>query len=346
MFAGEVLSVAGDQLARVALSVMVFDRTHSGLLTGLTYALTFVPALLGGALFGSLGDRHDRRTVLIASDCARAVLIALAAIRGAPIWLLCVLVAVTTLINGPFKGAQQALLPDVLPASRYTTGMAVRNIAIQAAQFGAFGLGGVLLAAGISPRAALLIDALTFVLSAGLLWIGVRSRPPARARHLPFFAAMREGSALVFRDPALRALITLLWLAAFYIVPEALAAPYVSATGGGTSAVGLVMASDPAGSVIGGIALGKWVSDRVGRRIIGPLGVLAGLPLIVMLASPPLPVAMGLFALSGAAATGYTIHGVAEFMRRLPDEIRAQGSGILGAGIVTVQGLGTLLAVR
>ena len=43
----------GDQLARVALSVLVFARTDSAALTGLTYALTFVPAFIGGALFGA-----------------------------------------------------------------------------------------------------------------------------------------------------------------------------------------------------------------------------------------------------------------------------------------------------
>jgi hypothetical protein len=39
----EVLSVCGDQPARVALSVIVYGRTGSAVLTGLTltYALTF-----------------------------------------------------------------------------------------------------------------------------------------------------------------------------------------------------------------------------------------------------------------------------------------------------------------
>jgi len=46
----ELFSIAGDQLARVALSVMVFRDTGSAALTGLTFALTFLPSLLGGIL--------------------------------------------------------------------------------------------------------------------------------------------------------------------------------------------------------------------------------------------------------------------------------------------------------
>lgn len=52
LWLAEVLSLLGDQLARVALSVLVFDRTGSALLTGLVYGLSFLPALVAGPLLG------------------------------------------------------------------------------------------------------------------------------------------------------------------------------------------------------------------------------------------------------------------------------------------------------
>src|SRR5947207_11318190 len=48
LWSAEGVSILGDQLARVALAILVFERTSSALLTALTYALTFVPAVLGG----------------------------------------------------------------------------------------------------------------------------------------------------------------------------------------------------------------------------------------------------------------------------------------------------------
>ncbi|MGH3469483.1 MAG: MFS transporter [Thermocrispum sp.] len=146
MWLAEVFSVAGDQVARVALAVLVFDRTNSAALTGLTYALTFVPALLGGVLLSGLGDRYPRREVMIATDLARAALVGLMTVPGAPLWLLCILVAAMTLLAGPFKAAQQAALPDVLPGSKYMVGMAIRNISGQAAQVVGFAGGGLLVA--------------------------------------------------------------------------------------------------------------------------------------------------------------------------------------------------------
>jgi hypothetical protein len=57
LWAAELLSRLGDQLARVSLVVLVHHRTSSALLTGPTYALTYIPSLLGGLLLGGLADR-------------------------------------------------------------------------------------------------------------------------------------------------------------------------------------------------------------------------------------------------------------------------------------------------
>src|SRR5450759_33138 len=48
LWLAQVLSVVGDQLARVALSVLTFHRTGSPLLTGAGYALSYLPAVAGG----------------------------------------------------------------------------------------------------------------------------------------------------------------------------------------------------------------------------------------------------------------------------------------------------------
>jgi hypothetical protein len=49
-------------------------------------------------------------------------------------------------------------------------------------------------------------------------------------------------------------------------------------------------------------------------------------------------------AASGLVATGYNIQGTVSFMRRVPDEHRAQCAGVNSAGLITVQGLGAAAA--
>src|SRR5437660_4154958 len=69
----EILSVAGDRLALVALTLLVYHRTGSPLLAAVAYAAGYVPWVIGGLFLTDLADRRPRRTVMIACDAVRAV---------------------------------------------------------------------------------------------------------------------------------------------------------------------------------------------------------------------------------------------------------------------------------
>ena len=78
----EILSVAGDRLALVALTLLVYDRTGSPLLAAAAYAAGYVPWVIGGLFLADLADRRPRRQVMVACDAVRAVLVAAMAFRG------------------------------------------------------------------------------------------------------------------------------------------------------------------------------------------------------------------------------------------------------------------------
>ena len=84
------LTVTGDQLAGLAIAVVVYQRTESALLTAFTYALTLLPPLIGGPLLSALADIFPRRRVMIVCDLTRASLIGLMALPDMPLgalWL-------------------------------------------------------------------------------------------------------------------------------------------------------------------------------------------------------------------------------------------------------------------
>ncbi|MBP2324546.1 MFS family permease [Kibdelosporangium banguiense] len=336
----ELLSQAGDQLARVALSVLVYQQTNSAALTGLTFALTYLPTMLGGLLLSGLGDRFPRRAVMIVADVLRAVLVAGMAIPGVPFWLLCLLLTAVVMANGPFKAAQLALLPDVLSDDRYVVGLAVRNVTVQSAQVAGFAGGGFLVSL-LNPYLALGLDALTFAVSAVVIAFGVRRRPASRTAGNK---ASGGSFSAIWRDPRLRLIALISWLSLFYIAPESLAAPYAAELGLGAFAVGLIMASHPVGSIIGAYVFTRFVGEQDRLRVLGLLGILAGVPLVFCLLRPDLAVSMVLFALTGAFSTAYTLQCAATAMRLLPDSGRAQGIGLLATAALTAQGIGALLA--
>src|SRR5215813_7772753 len=99
LFAGLVVSQAGDWLYNLALLAFVYERTGSSAWVGITTAARILPEVVLGPLGGVLADRHDRRTVMISSDVLRAAsmaALALVALAGGPIVLAPVLAALCT----------------------------------------------------------------------------------------------------------------------------------------------------------------------------------------------------------------------------------------------------------
>ena len=335
-------SLAGDQVARVALSVLVFDRTGSGLWTAATYALTFLPALVGGLLLGGLADRYSRRTVLVVCDVLRAGLLALMAVPAAPLGLVAALLTVATLVGAPFKSAEPALLADIFTGELYSTAVGLRAATQQAAQLVGFGVGGVIVA-GVGARGALVLDAATFAISAALLQVGLAQRPPARL-NAPTgrVDGLLAGIRLVSSDRRLVLLLGFACLTGLWVIPEGLAAPYATATGGGAAAVGVLLAANPAGNVLGAAVFARWLPARQQARALGPLAVLTGVPLMACVWRPGLAVTIALWAASGVC-TAYLVRVSAEYVLTVPAERRGQGVGVLTAGLLAAQGLGLLV---
>src|SRR3954465_2901356 len=75
MYVAQALSVVGDQLARVAVSVLVFKRSDSPLLTALTLAISYLPWALGGPLLSVYADRLPRRNLILHSFLMRRPLV-------------------------------------------------------------------------------------------------------------------------------------------------------------------------------------------------------------------------------------------------------------------------------
>jgi MFS family permease len=345
LWSAQILSAAGDQVAKVALTVLVYDRTRSPAFAALTFAASFLPTFAGGVLLSGLADRLPRRTVMIACDIVRMTLAAAMALPGVPLAVLVTLLFAITTISAPFTAARAATYPALFAdVDTYRAGTAITLTTYQLAQVLGFS-GGGLLAGLVGVRICLIADAATFLASALLIGFGVARRDsgPARAPSVTeTLSGLAAGARLVFGEPALRTPMLLGWLACVYNSWEAISAPWAREMGGGAIAAGLLLAVQPAGNGVAALAFG--VLGRAERaKLERVLPVICCAALIPVALRPSLPVALVVMAGSGAAAC-YQVAANADFVAAAPERQRSQAFGLAAGGMSLGQGIAMILA--
>jgi MFS family permease len=333
-----VLSAAGDRLALVALTLLVYDRSKSPLLAAVTFASGFVPYLFGGLFLSGLADRLPRRTLMVGCDLIRCVLVAGMLWPRTPLAVMIVLLYVVTIFQAPFDAARSAIVRDMMDAEKYPLAMAVIQTTNRAVVVGGAAVGGLVVAFA-GARFALAVDTATFIASALLIGLGTRSRPTASpgSGQSPL-GQLAGGVRLVFGDPALRTLMLLGWMAAFYEVPEGIAVPYAGSLKGGAIAAGLLIAISQLGATISTPVFTKKIGPLTRLTWMGPMAMLSCGILAVTILRPNLIVSMAIFALSNAFAM-YQIAANTAFVERIPNEKRGQAFGLANAGLIVGQGL-------
>lgn len=346
LYGAETQSVVGDQLARVALSVLVFRQTDSTIATALTYAATFLPAVLGGSVLAGLGDRVPRRLVMVGCDLVRAALFAAMALPGLPLGLVIALLVVAVFVGPAFSASEVSYLAAALPPELYRAGTGIRMLTNQLAQVVGFAAGGVMVAA-LTPRGALAIDAATYLASALLVLVVLPRRrvadtgdtEPGEAAAAESSAAKSWGFAQLWSDRRIRRLMLLCWLPGVLIVPEGLAVPVGHQIDATTAQIGLLFASIPLGGALGVVVITKAVPPARRDIVATWMAVGAGVPLLVTVAKPTLPLLFVLWAVSGLFAA-YLIEVTTAIIQRIPDASRARSMGLVSAGLLGAQGIG------
>ena len=335
LWLAEAISIAGDQLAKVALALAVYGRTGSALWSAVVYALSFLPALAGGLGLSQLADRYPRRTLMVGCAAAQAVLVALMAVPGMPLAAMCALLVGVGIAQAPALAAQNALTREVIADDElYYRSQDLRGITTNTVMLAGLAGAGLLVAA-IGSSNALLLDAGTFALAALLVRVQVAERPAAGGERTHWAA----GIHYIRSQPRLRALLGLSWLVGLAVVPEGLAAPLAAQLHAPSGAVGWLLAADPLGYVFGTFLLSRFVPIELRQRWLGGLAVASVAVLVVFAIQPSLLVALLLLAVAGAAGA-YQVTVAATFTSWVPNDVRGGALGVARTGLRVAQGLG------
>jgi predicted MFS family arabinose efflux permease len=167
---GQFTSTIGDFCYAVALPWLVLS-THGGVvLLGTVLACYGVPRTVLIPVGGVLADKVGPRTLMLAADAARCVLVAVLAVLAARhLASLSALGPIAALIGageGLFLPASYAIMPSLLDGEQLTAGNAISTAAVQAGSLLGPALGGALVAATHTSTAAFAVDAASFAVSA------------------------------------------------------------------------------------------------------------------------------------------------------------------------------------
>lgn len=174
-WAARAASQFGDEITILALPWLVAAETGSPLAVGLLEALVFAPVLLVGLPIGAWADRRSRKRSMIEADLLRLVLLAsipaaVLAGSGANLGHVMVVAFLAGVGRIAFEASAQAFLPDLVPRAQIVRANSRLSLTEGLAAVLGPATAGVLIAT-VGASGAIALDAVTFALSAGMLWL-------------------------------------------------------------------------------------------------------------------------------------------------------------------------------
>jgi MFS family permease len=345
---GRVISFTGTFAAGTALTFTIYQRTHSTLWVSATMLLTW--GLIGffGPVAGAVGDRFDRRRVMIVSEVGATVCwIAMAFLVDAPAALLAVAFA-SSVSESPYFPASGAAIPNIagkdhlswansLVAMGRNTGLTLGPV-----------VGGVLVAA-IGSRWVFALNAASYAVSAALTW-SVRARfadPDRTVEQAEEHRGVSAGWRFILADRVLRQMMIAWFVFLIGMATTIVADPVLAEEFGvGSLGYGLITACWGGGTILGALLARRIREQSEGAWLVGASFLLASTGFGVAL-SPWFGLAL-FWVLAFGISDGPTI--VVEqnlLQRRTPDVVRSRVMGAwemgMHAGLITALVIGGII---
>jgi len=328
LWLSQAVSLIGDRLTQVALFIYILQLAEgSAAAVGWVMACQALPLILFGPAAGVLVDRWDKRTTLVVCDLLRALIIAVVPLLG-DAHLVYVIGFLMATVSTVFNPALQATVPELLGRREE---IMVANSVTYSTKFltdilGFTIAGTIVLATGV--KAAFLIDSVTFVLSA-LLLFGLTKRfktVKKRFNLSGFLEDLTEGIRHHRENPVVLSLLVL-------FVPGVLAF-------GGLNALllvaidrvlavdrfwyGYLLATQGVTMFATAVALGKWAQKAPKHLLILAGFFTTGLCAIALSVTTNLPLAFVVYGILGIANSTFLVPSISWLQEIVPFEVRGR----------------------
>jgi MFS family permease len=343
-------SIVGSWAYGIAVVVFAYEQGGAGAV-GLVGLLRWVAAGIASPFAAVLGDRYDRRLVMVLSDLLRVALMLAAAaavfVDTSP-GIVYVLATLVSVAGTPFRPAEAAYTPMLAETPEELSAANVVAAAIESVGiFAGPALGGLLLAA--TDTGTVFLTTAGAVAVSALLIVRIPVSGIVRATDLPSETIRSEllaGVRAIGGDRKVALLVGLFAAQTFVdgLLGVLIAVIALSFLDAGAAAVGWLNAATGVGGVLGAVVAGV----LVGRgRLAGDFGLgvfLFGLPLALLPAWRNEWFALLLLAVIGIGNTLADVSGMTLLQRSAPDAVLARVFGVLESLLLLTVGLGAIAA--
>jgi MFS family permease len=298
LFFGELVSDLGDWLDFLALIALIVYRWNLGApaLAALSVAMV-LPHVVVAPIAGVWVDRLPRKRLMIAADLGRA-LVVLGLVWAPELVSLLALVLVKVALSTLFGPARQSAVREIVPNEDLLAANGLTQLSVQTTKVLGPMVGGVLVSLA-GPRAAFVVDAVTFLVSAAFLsQLPALQRPraaesegeeQAHEARGGFWRELRSGLIVIFHRRALSVAVVGMTAALFMIFAfDGLGPLALRQLGVGEALLGVAIGSIGFGAATGAVVVTQWarglhpfVLMGGGKMIAGLLAAVVGAAAIV-----------------------------------------------------------------
>lgn len=367
LWAGEGVSLIGDQLYLVALPWLALQLTGNALATGTVLAIAAVPRALFMLVGGAVTDRFSPKTVMLVSNGVRMALVTVLAgltLAGdIDLWMLYGFALVFGLADAFFFPAQTTMVPMLIGHERLQAGNALIQGTAQLSTFVGPALAGILIAVfngggssvgdGRGIGVAFLLDGLSFLVSLATLFLIHMDHRPVGLKNASvgqgLVSSLLEGVTTIWRDRTVRYYFILIGAVSLFIAgPLSVGIPALAYTrfSEGAAALGVILSACGAGSLAGILIAGstRRPSDRRFPAVMLGCTALMGVSLALLGVMPTLLPAATVATVLGLAQGYIVIHFLTWLQVRTPSRMLGRTMSLLMFALYGLAPLSTIVA--
>jgi MFS family permease len=342
-FMGQVVSVSGSWMQRVAQSWLVLEITGSGAAVGAVTAFQFLPILLLAPVGGLVADRVDKRKVMLVTQSLAGLIAATLGILvltdTVELWMVFALALALGLVGSFDNPARNAFVMEIVGRSRLTNAVGLNSVLINSARIIGPAIGGVLIVA-VGIGVCFLINSVSYLAFIAALLVmrseDIERSEPELRRH----RQLREAWRYVRTDPVLYVPLVMMGVIGLFAYEFEVVLPLLAkfTFEGGADTFGTMFAAMGVGAVGGGLYTAAR-GQRPTRSLVW-LAYALGTAIAVAAVVPALWMEYVVLVFVGAAATAFLTLGNSVLQLNSAPEMRGRVVALRAVAVLGVRPIG------